>query len=87
MGMQTALRKVGNSTAVILPRAILGQAGLATGSLMQISVEGERIVLTPVRKHPREGWEEAAAIVAATPDPEADDWLSMPLEADEDWVW
>lgn len=85
--MQTALRKVGNSTAVILPRAILGQAGLSTGSLMQITVEGDRVVLTPVRKSVREGWEEDAAIIAANPDPEAEDWLAMPLEADEDWIW
>lgn len=85
--MQTALRKMGNSTGVIIPKGILGQAGLHTGVLMEVSLEGERVVLTPVRKHPREGWEEDAARIAAIPDPEAEEWLPMPVEADEDWIW
>jgi mRNA interferase MazF len=37
---------MGNSSGVILPRAILGQIGLGNGAVMKVSVEGERVVLT-----------------------------------------
>lgn len=85
--MQTALRKMGNSTGVILPRPLLGQVGLAAGAMMTVSVEGERLVLTPVRRTIREGWAEDAAAIAAIPDPEAEEWLNMPNEADADLQW
>lgn len=85
--MRTALRKMGNSTGVILPRPLLGQAGLAAGALMTVSVEGERLVLTPVKRAIREGWAEAAALIAQEPDPEAEDWLSFGNETDEELEW
>lgn len=85
--MQTALRKMGNSTGVILPRPLLGQVGLAAGAVMNVSVEGGRIVLTPVRKTIREGWAEDAAAIAGIPDPEAEAWLDLPNEADADLEW
>lgn len=85
--MQTALRKMGNSTGVILPRPLLGQVGLAVGAVMNVSVEGERLVLTPVRKTIREGWAEDAAAITAIPDPEAEEWLAVPNEADANLEW
>jgi len=85
--MQTALRKMGNSTGVILPRPLLGQVGLAVGAVMNVSVEGERLVLTPVRKTIREGWAEDAAAITSIPDPEAEEWLAVPNEADADLEW
>lgn len=85
--MQTALRKMGNSTGVILPRPLLGQVGLAAGAMMTVSVEGERLVLTPVKRAIREGWAEAAALIAQEPDPEAEEWLSFGNETDEELEW
>lgn len=85
--MQTALRKMGNSTGVILPKPLLGQAGLAAGALMEVSIDGERLVLTPVRRKVREGWAEDAAAIAGIPDPEAEEWLAFPNEADADLEW
>lgn len=85
--MQTALRKMGNSTGVILPRPLLGQVGLAAGAMMTVSVEGERLVLTPVKRTIREGWAEDAAAIAAISDPEADEWLNMPNETDDELEW
>ena len=85
--MQTRLRKMGNSTGIILPKAILGQAGLATGAVVQVSVEGERVVLTPVRTIVREGWADDAAAIGTVPDGEAEEWLDIPNEADADLRW
>ena len=85
--METSLRKMGNSTGVILPRAVLGQVGLSTGAVMKVSVEGERVVLTPVRTERRAGWAEDAAAVAAVHDAQADEWLLVVNEADADLRW
>ncbi len=85
--MRTALRKMGNSTGVILPRTILGRAGLGTGAVMQVSVEGERVVLTPVDRGVRAGWEEAAAEIGRLEEPEGDAWLGFSNEDDADLVW
>ena len=85
--METSLRKMGNSTGVILPRAILGQAGLATGAAMDVTVEGEKLVLTPVRRHVRAGWSDAAAALAEAGDSEADDWRGFANEDDSNLLW
>ena len=45
--MRTALRKMGNSTGVIVPRAILSQLGVGLGTAYEVSVDGDRIVFAP----------------------------------------
>lgn len=85
--MRTVLRKMGNSTGVILPKAIVGQAGLAIGSAMEIAVEGEKVVLTPLRRERREGWSEAAADVALHADGEAAQWQAFGNRDDADLRW
>ncbi|MDP6345593.1 MAG: AbrB/MazE/SpoVT family DNA-binding domain-containing protein [Alphaproteobacteria bacterium] len=51
--MQTSIAKWGNSLALRLPRQILADASLAEGSLVDIQVEDQRIVITPARKRYR----------------------------------
>lgn len=64
--MQTALRKIGSSTGMIVPKSILVEAGIAVGTCLEMSVEDGRIVAAPIKKKVREGWaEEAAALIAA----------------------
>lgn len=84
--MQTALRKMGNSTGMIVPRAILGQIGVTTGAAMELSVEGGRLIATPVRSEARAGWAEDAAAVG---EPTADerDWLGFGNEDDAGLTW
>ena len=43
------LKKVGNSNAIFLDKAILELAGLREGGEVQITVDGGSIVLTPTR--------------------------------------
>jgi antitoxin MazE len=85
--MRTALRKMGNSTGVILPRAILGQAGLATGTAMDVTVEGERLILTPVHQDRRADWKEAASAIAQSSDAEAAAWEAFGNEDDAELTW
>lgn len=63
--MRTSLRKMGNSSGVIIPKPILSEIGMRVGDPVELSVEGDKITLTPSKKHPREGWEEDAAAIAA----------------------
>ena len=85
--MQTALRKMGNSTGMILPRAILGEIGITIGAAMDLRVEDGKLIATPIRKV-REGWAEAAAAVAdAEEDPDEAAWTALGNEGDEELEW
>ena len=85
--MRTALRKMGNSAGMIVPKAILTELGSAIGEDFDIKVEGGRIVAAPVRGMVRAGWAEAATLIGAEPDPAAEEWLDLASEADADWTW
>jgi len=78
---------MGNSTGMIVPKAILGQLGVASGTAMELSVEGNRIVATPVETTRRAGWADAAATIGDAPDREAAEWLDVGLEGDRDLEW
>ena len=85
--MQTALRKMGNSTGMILPKPILQELGVESGAAMDVVVENGRVIATPVRREVREGWAEAAAIVGAEPLTEEErEWLDFDDDVEE-WTW
>ncbi len=82
--MQTLLRKMGNSTGLIVPRAMLGEIGVTTGAQMDLRVEDGRLIATPIAAL-RAGWAAAAAAIAD--EPLDHDWLDMPNEADAALEW
>ena len=86
--MRSALRKMGNSTGLIVPKNVLREAGVESGTTLDLIVEDGRIIATPVRDHPRAGWAEAAAMIAADPEP-ADEaaWRSFSNSDDADLTW
>lgn len=85
--MQTALRKMGNSTGMILPKPILKELGVESGSAMDVVVENGRVIATPVKRKVREGWAEAAAVVGAEPLTEEErEWLDFDDDVEE-WTW
>ena len=63
--MQISIRSFGNSKGVLLPKAMLAQAGLEGSESAAISVEDGSIVLRKPAKPVREGWAQAAAVIAA----------------------
>jgi antitoxin MazE len=86
--MQTALRKMGNSTGLIVPRALLGELGLSSGAPVDVRVEDGKLVATPLPRSPREGWAEAAAAVAAAEeDPDEAAWAAFGNDGDDDLTW
>jgi antitoxin MazE len=87
VSMQTALRKMGNSVGMIVPKAILKELGATAGTQMDVRVEEGKVVATPLR-HPREGWAEAAAAVAAAEeDPDEALWQGFGNEGDDELTW
>ena len=58
--MKSAIRKMGNSQGVIIPKPILEEAGVKTNDPVDVVVNKGKIVITPAKRHPREGWAEAS---------------------------
>jgi antitoxin MazE len=86
--LQTTLRKMGNSTGLILPKPILDQLGLASGAKIELRVEDGKVIAEPVKRKVREGWaEDAARIGALEMTEEERDWLNMPYDFDDEWEW
>ena len=63
--MQIAIRSIGNSKGVILPKSLLEQVGLDEGAAADVFVENGAIVLRKPIEQARAGWAEAAKAVAA----------------------
>jgi antitoxin MazE len=84
--MQTPLRKLGNSSCVIIPKAFLNEIGAHQGDTVELQVEGDRLVISPVRTHPRAGWAEASRALAAADD-DALAWPEFANADDADWTW
>jgi antitoxin MazE len=63
--MEIAIRSIGNSKGVVLPKPFLAQVGLDGQATATIEVENGAIVLRKPAKTVRAGWGEAAAAVSA----------------------
>lgn len=57
--MKAKLVRIGNSRGVRLPKAFIRQCAL--GEEVEIDVDGDRVVIRPVARRPRAGWEAAFA--------------------------
>ncbi len=85
--IRASVRRMGNSSGVILPKPILAQLGVEAGDSFELSVEdGRRLVLTPSAPHPRAGWEAEARAIAAAGD-DALLWPEFGNEGDAELVW
>jgi antitoxin MazE len=63
--MQVAIRTIGNSKGVVLPKSLLVQVGLEDQTSADIAVENGAIVLRRSVKAARSGWAQAAKALAA----------------------
>ena len=84
--MRTAVRKMGNSSGVIIPKPILAQIGVEAGDDLELSLDDGRLVLTPARRHPRAGWAEAAKRIAESGD-DTLVWPEFGNHGDADLEW
>ena len=84
--MRASLRKMGNSSGVIIPKPILAQIGVAAGDDLDLSLEAGRLVLAPPKRHPRAGWADAAERIAEAGD-DALAWPEFGNAGDADLKW
>jgi antitoxin MazE len=82
--MEVAIRKMGNSQGVLIPKPILAQLGLEGTADLQ--VRDGVIEIRAVKRNPREGWaEDARALAAAACDSLV--WPELANEGDAALVW
>ena len=82
--LQVAVRAIGNSKGVVIPKIILEQSGI--GEIVEMSVDGEKIILSKPKKTVRESWAQDAQSLAMA----GEDVLVLGEfgnEEDKDWVW
>ena len=82
--MEVAVRKMGNSHGVLIPKPVLAQVGLAGTADLQ--VRDGVIEIRAVRRNPREGWAEDARRLAVQGG-DALVWPEVANEGDAEWVW
>ena len=82
--MKAAIRKMGNSQGVLIPKPVLAQVGLEGEAVM--TIEDRALVLRPVRRSPREGWAQASQRLADLGD-DAQVWPAFRNAEDEQLKW
>lgn len=71
----------------IVPKALLKELGASAGTAMDVQVLDGKVVATPLR-HPRAGWAEAAAAIAAgEEDPDEAAWCAFGNDGDAELTW
>jgi antitoxin MazE len=82
--LQVAVRAIGNSKGVVIPKIILEQSGIQ--EIVEMSVDGEKIVLSKPKNTVRVHWAKDAQDLAKA----GEDKLvlgDLVNEDDGDWVW
>jgi antitoxin MazE len=84
--MRAAIRKLGNSAGVIIPKSMLAEIGITAGDAVDLALAGNRIIITPQKRRPREGW---AAALSEVEELEEEDraWLEFGNEGDDELQW
>lgn len=82
--MQVAIRKMGNSQGVLIPKPILAQVGLEGAADLQ--VKNGVIEIRPLKSNPREGWAEDSARIAQAGDDKLL-WPEFGNADDAELVW
>ena len=82
--MEVAIRKMGNSQGVLIPKPILAQVGLEGTADLQ--VRDGVIEIRPLHRNPREGWADDARRLAQQGD-DALVWPEVGIAGDDELVW
>ncbi len=81
--MQISLIQIGNSRGIRLPKQVIDQCRIEKE--LTLTIDGDKIVLEPVYRQPREGWENAAIEMRQN----QDDQLLIPdaFDDEDDLQW
>ena len=84
--MRAAIRRVGNSSGVIIPKPLLAEIGAKAGDEVDMTLADGKLVLARLPRSPRAGWsDDARAIAAAAED--ALLWPEFGNVDDQDLQW
>ena len=83
--MKTAIRKMGNSHGVIIPKPLLAEVGAKADDQVELAVENGKIVIAPIRRKPRSGAEASKRLDAAGDGGLV--WPEFGSDADKDLKW
>ncbi len=84
--MQAAIRRMGNSAAILLPKPVLAHLRVSAGDMLDLDLQDGRVVLSPAERHPREGWAEAAKALADAGEQPLE-WPDVQDPSDDEWTW
>jgi hypothetical protein len=65
---------------------MLAEIAITAGDAVDLSLEDRRIVITPIKRRPREGWAAAFAEIGELGDDELA-WLRFGNEGDDELQW
>lgn len=82
--MQVAIRKMGNSHGILIPKPILLETGLQ--DVAELTLNKGVIEIRPSKTHPRAAWAEEARRIAEHGD-DALVWPELSIEADAELKW
>lgn len=82
--MQVAIRKMGNSQGILIPKPILTQIGLE--GMADLQVKNGVIEIRPLKRNPREDWAQDSQRVAQADDDQLV-WPEFGNEGDAELVW
>jgi antitoxin MazE len=84
--MKSAIRKMGNSHGVIIPKAMLEELGAKANDPVEVKVKKGRLIIAPLTRDPRANWAaECQAIVEAGED--GLEWPEFANKDDDKLVW
>ena len=83
--MRARIRKIGNSSAVIISKPLLSEMGVTEGDDVDMSLVEGQLVLAPLKRRPRAGWAEDSRRVAAVAEEPA--WPEFGNDEDSDLQW
>ena len=85
--MIQTIRKIGNSSGVLIPKTMLATCGITDE--VEMEVLGDSIMLRSTKSKPRQGWDEAFKQAIANGDePEGDMFEGMKNTFDDtEWTW
>lgn len=84
--MEAAIKRMGNSAAILLPKPVLAHLHVSAGDVLSLDLQEGRVVLSARPRRPREGWAEAAKGLAEAHEG-GPEWTEFANAADEDWAW
>ncbi len=86
--MVTRIIKIGNSQGIIINKFFLQQ--LKVEEEVEVEIHDDQLIMKPVRKSPRHGWEEqfqAAITAGELPEGELLEGFSNDFESNGEWAW